>query len=67
MKKNMGQTDRMIRAIVGVALIVAFFMVSSAWGWLLLAIGAVMLGTAAMGVCPPYGLFGINTCSVKEE
>ena len=66
LEKNMGQTDRMIRAILGVVLVIAFFMVSGGWSWLLLVIGAVLLATAAMGSCPPYSLLGINTCKVKQ-
>lgn len=63
--KNMGQTDRIIRAIIGVVALIAFFMVSGGWAWLLLVVAGVMLATAALGSCPPYGLFGINTCKTK--
>lgn len=66
LEKNMGQTDRLIRAIVGVVAIIAFFMVSGGWSWILLVVGIVMLATAAMGSCPPYGLLGINTCKTKH-
>ncbi len=61
-EKNMGQADRILRAIVGVAAIIAFFVVSGGWGWLLLVVGVVLLATSAMGSCPPYSLLGINTC-----
>ena len=61
--KNMGQTDRIIRAIVGVVLLNAFFsMAAGALKWIALIVGIVMLATAALGSCPPYGLLGINTC-----
>jgi len=64
--KNMGQTDRILRAIVGAVLIIAFFtMLSGTLGWIALVIGAVLLFTAAIGSCPPYGLLGINTCAKK--
>lgn len=63
--KNMGQTDRLIRAIVGVVAIIAFFMLSGALAWVALVVGIVMLATSAMGSCPPYGLLGINTCKTK--
>ena len=66
MTKNMGQTDRIIRAIVGVVLLIAAFTaVSGALAWIAGIIGVVMLGTAAMGFCPPYAILGIKTCSVK--
>ncbi|MFC3614927.1 DUF2892 domain-containing protein [Lutimaribacter marinistellae] len=61
--KNMGQTDRIIRAIIGVIALISFFTVSGGWTWLLLVVAALMLGTAAIGSCPPYALLGINTCS----
>jgi quinol-cytochrome oxidoreductase complex cytochrome b subunit len=63
----MGQTDRLIRAIVGALLVVAFFMMSGTLAWILGAVGVVLLATAAMGSCPPYALLGINTCKVKSQ
>jgi hypothetical protein len=60
-EKNMGQSDRAIRAVVGVILVIAYFMVAGAWSWLLLLIGLVLLATAALGTCPPYSLLGIRT------
>jgi hypothetical protein len=63
--KNVGQTDRIIRGIIGVVALIAFFMVSGGWSWLLLVVGAVMIGTAALGTCPPYALLGINTCRTR--
>ena len=35
---------------------------SAAWGW----IGIVPIVTGALGTCPVYSMFGINTCSVKR-
>lgn len=61
LEKNMGQTDRTIRAIVGAVLVVAFFMTQGFWAWLALVVGVVLLGTSAMGSCPPYSLLGIDT------
>ena len=62
LSKNVGQTDRTIRGIVGAILVIASFMVSGGVSWLLLVVGIVLLTTAAMGSCPPYALLGINTC-----
>ena len=58
MKCNMGTTDRIIRAIVGIAVIGAGVFFQSWWG----AIGAVPLGTAIIGFCPAYLPFGISSC-----
>jgi uncharacterized membrane protein len=64
--KNMGQTDRVIRLVVGAALLLlAFTTVAGAWAWVAGIVGAVLLATAAMGSCPPYALLGINTCKTK--
>ena len=63
--KNMGQTDRLIRAVVGVIAIIAFFTLASGLKWLALIVGIVMLATSLMGSCPPYQLLGINTCKTK--
>lgn len=64
--KNVGQSDRIIRAIIGIVAIIAFFTASGGWSWLLLVVGIVMLATAALGTCPPYALLGINTCKLKS-
>lgn len=57
--KNVGSTDRAIRAVVGLALIALTLMGTlPVWGW----IGVIPLATAAIGWCPAYTLFGIKTC-----
>jgi hypothetical protein len=63
--KNMGQTDRLIRAIFGVVAIILFFTLAGGLKWLALVVGIVMLATSAMGSCPPYQILGINTCKTK--
>jgi len=67
--KNMGSTDRIIRSIIGVVLLAAYFLgwVTGVLGVIALIVGIVLLATAALGSCPPYGLFGINTCGTKTE
>lgn len=69
MQKNVGSIDRAIRALVGVALLAAYFLdaVQGTLGIVSLVAGIVMLGTAVIGWCPPYALLGINSCSVKQE
>ena len=57
---NIGNTERIIRAIVGLALIAIVFVgPQTPWGW----IGLVPLATAVLGWCPPYAMFGISTCA----
>jgi hypothetical protein len=61
MKINEGTADRIIRAIVGVGLIIVGAMLS---GWarpVLIILGLPLLVTAAMGYCHLYTLLGIST------
>ena len=59
---NIGKYERIIRGVVGVAVIVWGIMEQNWLG----AIGFVPLGTALIGWCPPYALLGINTgCKTK--
>ncbi|AUC51771.1 hypothetical protein CDO87_00555 [Sagittula sp. P11] len=64
--KNMGQTDRIVRAVLGVVLLIlAFATLAGVWAWIAGIVGVLMLATSAMGSCPPYSLLGINTCKTK--
>ena len=67
MKKNVGTIDRSIRALVGIAAIAANLlgMVGGTLGIAALVVGVVLIGTAAIGWCPPYSLLGINTCATR--
>jgi hypothetical protein len=62
MTTNMGQTDRILRAVIGAALVI-WGLATSNW---LGIIGLVPLATAAMGWCPAYVPFGISTCKTKQ-
>lgn len=53
----MGKTDRIIRSIVGIAVIAAGVYFQSWWG----AIGIIPVGTALIGWCPAYLPFGISS------
>lgn len=68
MTKNVGSIDRAIRALVGLGAIAVYLAdaVQGTLGIVALVVGIVMLGTAAIGWCPPYSLLGINTCGVKS-
>ena len=63
MTQNIGSLDRIVRIVIGVALIAATLTDAiGVWGW----IGVVPLITALVGWCPPYAILGFNTCSVKK-
>ncbi|MDA8586595.1 DUF2892 domain-containing protein [Rhodobacteraceae bacterium] len=58
---NVGSADRIVRLILGAALIImALTGTIGAWGWL----GLILLGTAFMKFCPVFKIFGIK--STKE-
>lgn len=63
MKCNMGTTDRIIRGIVGVAVICVGYYYQSWWG----AVGVIPLGTAIFGICPAYLPFGISSCKIDKS
>ncbi|MGR3795187.1 YgaP family membrane protein [Vannielia sp. SX4] len=66
--QNVGRIDRLIRLAAGIVLLVlAFTALNGAWAWIAGIVGLVMLGTAAIGYCPPYSLLGINTCAMKRN
>ena len=59
---NEGQADRGVRMLAGVLLIAAGRALSlNTLGIVLVAIGAIALGTGIVGWCPAYSLFGIST------
>jgi hypothetical protein len=63
MTVNIGIIDRILRIIVGLALIAAALGLygpayQTAWAW----IGVIPLLTALAGWCPLYTVLGIRTC-----
>ncbi len=59
MTRNVGGIDRGLRVAAGIALIaLAATDTIGVWGY----IGVLPLLTGAIGWCPPYALFGWNTC-----
>jgi hypothetical protein len=63
MKLNVGGIDRILRIVVGLALIaLTLFGQIGVWGW----IGLVPLLTGAFGFCPLYTMLGMNTCAMKK-
>lgn len=64
MTKNVHPTERVIRIVVGLALVsMAFVGPASPWFFL----GVVPLATGLMGWCPPYAILGINTCNIGKK
>lgn len=68
MSQNVGSVDRILRIILGLALIayaipIGFSQTGWNWvGW----IGVVPILTAVFGTCPVYSILGISTCPMKK-
>jgi hypothetical protein len=63
MNVNIGGIERKIRIAAGIAILAWGAYAQNWWG----LIGAVPLLTGLIGWCPPYAIFGINTCSTKKD
>jgi len=64
MKPNVGSIDRILRIVIGAALIVwAALLGGPVWAW----IGVVPLLTGLIRVCPLYSLIGLNTCPAQDD
>jgi hypothetical protein len=63
MKKNMGTTDKVIRVLVAVIILVLYFthVISGTLAVILLILSAVFVVTSLLGFCPLYLPFGLST------
>ncbi|MBP9070080.1 MAG: DUF2892 domain-containing protein [Bacteroidia bacterium] len=63
MKTNMGSTDKVIRILVAVAILVLYFTdkISGTLAIIGLVLSAVFMLTSLLGFCPLYLPFGIST------
>ena len=65
---NVGTIDRAIRIVAGIALILAPLLglvasATSTLGIVMIAAGAIFVGTGFIKFCPLYRLIGASTCS----
>jgi hypothetical protein len=68
MKRNMGNTDRIIRAIIALTIAVLYFsgIITGTIGIILLIVSVIFLLTILLSFCPVYLLFGIKTCTSQK-
>jgi Protein of unknown function (DUF2892) len=68
MKKNMGNTDRIIRVVIAVIFGVLYFsnVITGTLGLVLMVLAVVFVLTSLVSFCPLYTLFGLSTCPVKQ-
>lgn len=56
--------ERALRVVLGLAVLSLVFVgPKTPWAWL----GLIPLATGLLGSCPLYTLFGISTCSTKQQ
>lgn len=66
MSTNIGSVDRVIRIVIGLALLwYALLAAPTGYNWVGW-IGVIPLLTALVGFCPLYTILGINTCPAKR-
>ena len=63
MKANVGSIDRILRLVLGCALLGAGYYYKSWWG----LIGLLPILTGLVRFCPAYLPFGMSTCARNEE
>jgi DUF2892 family protein len=69
MTTNVGTIDRILRIVIGIALIafaLGFIAPGAPYAWIGW-IGVVPLLTALVGSCPLYRIVGLSTCPVEKR
>lgn len=66
MTRNIGSADRIVRLILGLALLSLIFLLEGDLRWIGL-VGLVPLGTALLRWCPLYNIFGVSSCGVRDR
>lgn len=68
LKTNVGSLDRILRIVLGVALLAAWFLMPGAgYRWVFIVLGVVALATGLMKTCPLYSIVGLNTCPLSKK
>ncbi|WMJ74177.1 DUF2892 domain-containing protein [Cytophagaceae bacterium ABcell3] len=67
MVENVCGKERLIRAIVGLVLLIVGFVVMQALGLIIGLLGAYSLLTSIMSTCPVNHLIGRNSCAVTGQ
>lgn len=69
MQVNVGMIDRIVRIVVGIALIafaLGFIAPGVAYHWIGW-IGVIPLATGAVGSCPLYSVLGVSSCPIDKR
>ncbi len=70
MDRNVGSVDQVVRTVVGavggaasIGILAGIVSLPTVLSPVLGIVAAVMLTTAAVGTCPIYSMFGVDSCS----
>lgn len=67
MKVNEGGLDRIVRIVVGIALLgAAYFYLAGTTAIVVAILGAIALVTGLVGICPAYSILGLSTCPLRR-
>lgn len=69
MKKNMGAVDRILRLVVAILIVIAYYQ-EIITGWLgiaLLILAGIFVLTSVVSICPLYSIFGVSSCPAKQK
>ncbi len=64
-QKNVGESDKKIRIILGVVSVFLATQIGTWPRWVLLILGVALILTGLFQFCGLYTLFGVNTCERK--
>jgi hypothetical protein len=71
MKKNIGNTDRFVRIMFGIILLILFMSGALSENptlkWIILGVSAILIITSFTTFCPLYAVLGKSTCAVKKK
>ncbi len=66
MKMNIGKTDRSVRLILAVLLVILYFFVGKITGLIFIILAIILAVTALTRTCPLYYIFRTDTLDKKE-
>ena len=69
MKKNIGNTDKLIRLLLALLVAVLYFfgVISGTLAIVLGILALVLVATSMVSFCGLYTILGINTCKTRTE
>lgn len=69
MKRNMSNTDRIIRVLIAGLFAYLYFsgIVAGTLGLVLVILAGVFVLTSLVSFCPIYTIFGLSTCSINQK